>query len=71
MKTKRNQIVPFDFGRAIRANRTALAGFETMPPSHQERYLEWIDGAKKPETRTKRIAPAVRMMAAWWRQRHS
>lgn len=69
MGTKRDQMVPADLARAIRANRTALVGFTAMPPSHQQRYLEYIREAKRPETRAKRIAQAVTMMADWWRSR--
>ena len=32
-----------------------LGVFSNLPPSHQSEYLKWIDEAKKPETRRRRI----------------
>jgi uncharacterized protein YdeI (YjbR/CyaY-like superfamily) len=51
--------VPMDFAKALRANRQAWANFQRMAPSHRKRYFVWIAGAKKPETRQRRIAEAV------------
>ena len=31
---------------------------------HRREYLNWITGAKRPETRMKRIAQAVKMLSA-------
>jgi uncharacterized protein YdeI (YjbR/CyaY-like superfamily) len=52
-------VVPQDLEEALRKNRRAWANFQRMPPSHRKRYLIWIGGAKRPETRQKRIAEAV------------
>jgi len=41
--------------------KTALAG---LPPSHRREYMEWIDAAKKPETRQRRMARAVTMISS-------
>ena len=41
--------------RAPKAKRT----FDAFPPSCRREYLEWIDEAKRDETRQKRIATAV------------
>lgn len=51
--------VPEDFASALRKNSVAWSNFERMAPSHRKRYLVWIAGAKKPDTRQKRIAEAV------------
>jgi len=51
--------IPSDLTVALGRNRTAFQNFERMAPSHRKRYLMWIAGAKKPETRKKRIAEAV------------
>jgi uncharacterized protein YdeI (YjbR/CyaY-like superfamily) len=55
--------IPQDFTDALKA--AGLAGFfsECTGP-HQNEYLKWIAEAKKPETRQKRIAKAVQMIAA-------
>jgi len=51
--------VPRDLEDALRKNKKAWANFEHMAPSHRKRYLVWIAGAKKPDTRKRRIAEAV------------
>lgn len=51
--------LPSDFRAALAKNKKAVAAFEAFPPSHQREYIEWIDGAKREETRSRRIATAV------------
>ena len=51
--------VPDDFGGALDAAPQARAFFDTLAPTYRREYLEWIVGAKRPETRAKRIATAV------------
>jgi len=36
--------------------------FNKLPPSHKEEYIKWIDEAKKPETRAKRILKMIDML---------
>jgi len=40
----------------------ALAFFNKLPPSHQQYYSKWIEGAKTEATKTKRIAATVLAM---------
>ncbi|MBI1386959.1 MAG: bacteriocin-protection protein [bacterium] len=53
--------VPEDFMLALKEGEM-LERFEAMPPSHRKEYLDWIEQAKKPETRKNRIAKAVTMI---------
>jgi uncharacterized protein YdeI (YjbR/CyaY-like superfamily) len=68
-KTVRNRTVkapiemPDDLAAALAASPAAQATFDGFPPSCRREYLEWVTEAKRPETRTKRIAQAVEMMA--------
>jgi uncharacterized protein YdeI (YjbR/CyaY-like superfamily) len=68
-KTVRNKTVkapiemPDDLAAALSANAPAQATFEGFPPGCRREYLEWVTSAKRPETRTRRIAEAVAMMA--------
>jgi uncharacterized protein YdeI (YjbR/CyaY-like superfamily) len=55
----RGAVVPKDFEAALRRDRKAWANFQAMAPSHRKRYIVWLAGAKRPETRKKRIAEAV------------
>jgi hypothetical protein len=60
---------PADLSRALRDDATATATFATLAPSHVREYVEWIENAKKPETRTRRIAETVRLLARGVRDR--
>jgi len=54
--------VPDGFEAALRRNGRAWANFQKMAPSHRKRYFLWVSEAKKPETKKKRIAEAVRLV---------
>jgi uncharacterized protein YdeI (YjbR/CyaY-like superfamily) len=51
--------VPGDLRRALEADAAARAAFAALPPSHRRAYVEWIEEAKRPETRARRVAGAV------------
>lgn len=55
--------MPDDLGVALGANPAAQATFDGFPPGQKREYLDWIADAKRPETRTKRVAQAVEWMA--------
>ena len=54
---------PPEFEKALRKSKKASAVFEALTPSCQREYIEWIAGAKRPETRDQRIATAVAWIA--------
>jgi hypothetical protein len=51
--------VPDDLAAALRLDTTARRFFEGLSYSHQNAYVTWIDDAKKPETRARRVSQAV------------
>jgi uncharacterized protein YdeI (YjbR/CyaY-like superfamily) len=55
--------VPQDLRAAIDANPAAAATFEDFPPSAQREYVDWVAGAKRDETRSKRLAQTVEWLA--------
>jgi uncharacterized protein YdeI (YjbR/CyaY-like superfamily) len=55
--------LPADLKRALAGNTKARENFQRLPKSHKQRYLWWIDEAKKPETRARRIRETVRRTA--------
>jgi len=55
---------PADFVRALKAAPRAWERWRDLSYSHQREHVEAIEGAKKPETRTRRIENAVRMLGA-------
>ena len=55
--------VPKDVTQALRRNAKARAMFDTLAPSYRSRYLRWIADAKRDETRRKRIARVMELLA--------
>jgi antitoxin component of MazEF toxin-antitoxin module len=54
---------PDDLAQALSLNETAEEFFDTLSFSHRRAYVDWITGAKKPETRERRIGQAVEMLS--------
>jgi len=55
--------VPSDLKRALARSAKARATFEGFTPGHRREYLVWIAGAKRPETRARRLATAIEWLA--------
>ena len=43
--------------------------FESLPTIYRKNFMRWIDGAKRPETRAKRIAETVATLKSGKRER--
>jgi len=56
--------VPPELAAALKKNAKARAHFEEFSPSHQREYLFWITEAKSPETRARRVAETMKLLAA-------
>jgi len=54
--------VPSDLAKALRGNPKAQIAFRGMAPSHRKAFAQWVEGAKKPETRARRLAKALEMI---------
>jgi uncharacterized protein YdeI (YjbR/CyaY-like superfamily) len=55
--------VPDDLMAAIDAEVGARAVWDGFSPSHRREYIEWIIGAKRDETRVRRIMKAAQQVA--------
>lgn len=55
--------MPAEFAEALKGNKRALKTFENLAPSYQKQYLGWIEVAKRPETKEKRIQESIRLLA--------
>lgn len=55
---------PADFVRVLKATPGAWARWQDLSFTHKREYVEAIEGAKKAETRARRIASAVRAISA-------
>jgi uncharacterized protein YdeI (YjbR/CyaY-like superfamily) len=56
-------IIPPDLRRALSKSKRAKAAFDRLPPSHRREYLEYVNEAKRPETRARRIEKTVTHLA--------
>ena len=59
---KREVTPPSDLIKALKAAPPAWERWQALSFTHQREHVEAIEGAKKPETRTRRIAGAVAMI---------
>lgn len=54
---------PPELVAALAQAPAAKAEFDAFPPGCRREYIDWITGAKRPETRARRVAEAVAWMA--------
>jgi uncharacterized protein YdeI (YjbR/CyaY-like superfamily) len=55
--------MPADFKAALSANRDAKANYDALTASGKKRYLLWINNAKRPDTRARRLQDALAKLA--------
>ncbi len=54
--------IPDELEAALKRNAKARANFDKLPPGYRKQYAIWIGIAKRPETRNKRVAEAIRLL---------
>jgi hypothetical protein len=54
--------VPDDLRAALEPEPELRAFFDSLSYTHRKEYVRWIEGAKRDETRSRRIAKAVEML---------
>jgi hypothetical protein len=54
--------VPDELAAALASDSVAAGAYESLSFTHRREYAEWIAGAKKEETRTRRVAKALEML---------
>jgi hypothetical protein len=65
----REVAVPADLAEALARDDTARANFDGLSFTHRKEWVRWIEEAKKPETRTTRLARTVESLHAGKRAR--
>ncbi len=60
---ERTVVVPDDFRQALEKNEVAREIFDKFAYSHRKAYVQWIEDAKRQETRRNRIEKAVERIA--------
>ncbi len=56
--------VPADFAAALAANEAATRVWAAFAPSCRRAYVQWVEEAKRPETRARRVGEAAEAVAA-------
>lgn len=56
--------VPQYIEQALGASPSAWRYFEQLAPSYRRTYIAWIDSAKQPETKERRLREAIDLLAA-------
>ena len=52
-------MIPDDLLESLRENETALENFSNFTQSNRRMYIGWLNSAKRPETRIRRIIKIV------------
>jgi uncharacterized protein YdeI (YjbR/CyaY-like superfamily) len=52
-----------DILESLAAHTLASARFNDLPPSHRAEYVKWINEARKPETRARRISAMLERLS--------
>ena len=55
---------PADLARALKGNKEARAAWDELSYTHRREYAELIEGAKRPETRARRVEKAISQLLA-------
>ncbi len=55
---------PPDLKKALKGSTAAQAVWETLSYTHKREYVEWIEEAKKPETRLRRLEKTIEQLLA-------
>ena len=60
----REVVVPGDLDDALRADAAAHSAFDALSHTHRKEYVRWIEEAKRPRTRERRVTKTVAMVKA-------
>lgn len=61
---KKLVVPPIELEKIFSAQRKAREAFHSLSTSHQAEYVTWIEGAKRKETRTRRLEATVEKLLA-------
>lgn len=65
----RVMLAPEDLELALKDSPVAEEFFDSLSFSHRRSYVDWITGAKKPETRERRVVQAIELLLEKRKQR--
>ncbi len=61
MQAKEISLAP-ETEKALKANQKAWQNFKQLTPGYRKQYVAWLQSAKRPETRQKRLQEAIRRL---------
>ena len=62
MKAKDIPLAP-EIEKSLKANQQAWDNFNQLAPGYRSQYVGWLQSAKRPETREKRLKEAIKLLA--------
>ena len=62
---------PRELEQALESDPAARSAYGSMPPSHRHAYVQFVQEAKRPEAKVRRIQQALRMMVQWGQERNA
>ena len=63
LERENTDVIPPDLESALRQVKGALVSYRKLTKSHKQRYLYWLQSAKREETRERRIQEIVKQVA--------
>jgi uncharacterized protein YdeI (YjbR/CyaY-like superfamily) len=57
-------LMPDFFDKALKRNAKACSAFEALARTYKRQYIDWLNSAKREETRTRRLQDALAMLIA-------
>lgn len=65
LKTKETKEITLsaEIKAALRANKNAWKHFNELTPGYKKQYVGWLQSAKKPETRKRRLQETIRLLS--------
>ena len=61
--------MPSDVAQALAKHKPAKTFFDGLPTFYRKNFMRWIESAKKPETRARRIGEMIELLAAGKREK--
>jgi uncharacterized protein YdeI (YjbR/CyaY-like superfamily) len=59
LRREQVDVIPVDLEAALRAREGALAAYRSLPASRKKQYIYWLQSAKRPATKERRIERIV------------
>ena len=61
-ETPREVEVPADLARALEGDAAARSAFDALSFTHRKEFARWVEEAKRPETRERRVSETLTMV---------